>query len=118
MQVKKSGGRVFGAQLTADERKAIDIEVHREFSNVAEKHRRELSAKILWVLNEQFGFGPERLWRFFAAFDGLLEELVARYEMYEGQEDMLWLCQYKLKEKYGIDIEEWERRLRNNEEKA
>ena len=30
MKIKKSGGKIFGAELTAAERKAMDVEIRRE----------------------------------------------------------------------------------------
>ena len=58
MQVKKAGGKVYGAILTAAEKKAMDLEIQRELAEYDRKHIAEIDATILWVLHEQFGFGP------------------------------------------------------------
>lgn len=61
MQVKKAGGKVYGAVLTAAEKKAMDLEIQRELAEYDRKHIAEIDATILWVLHEQFGFGAQRL---------------------------------------------------------
>ena len=61
MQVKKAGGKVYGAILTAAEKKAMDLEIQRELAEYDRKHIAEIDATILWVLHEQFGFGAQRL---------------------------------------------------------
>ena len=55
MQVKKAGGKVYGAVLTAAEKKAMDLEIQRELAEYDRKHIAEIDATILWVLHEQFG---------------------------------------------------------------
>lgn len=104
MQVKKAGGKVFGANLTAAEKKALDMEMKRYFAEYDRKNIQEVDAVVLWVLHEQFGFGPERLKRFFDNFNSSIKDLLARYEM-DNSEDV-WMCTYKLKE-IGVDIEKW-----------
>lgn len=79
MQLKKAGGKVYGAVLTAAEKKAMDLEIQRELAEYDRKHIAEIDATILWVL-------------------------VSRYEM-EDQDD-IWLCTQMLK-RIGVDIEAW-----------
>ena len=97
MRVKKAGGKVFGADLTAAERKAMNLEIQRQLAEYDRKHANELDAIILWQLHAQFGFGAKR---FYNRFKAEYFDLVKRYELDEG--DNIWLC--KLKE---IDIESW-----------
>lgn len=54
MQLKKAGGKVYGAVLTAAEKKAMDLEIQRELAEYDRKHIAEIDATILWVLHEQF----------------------------------------------------------------
>lgn len=105
MRIKKSGGKIFGADFTAAERKAMDKEIQRQLADYTEKHRLELDAMILWGLHAQLGWGPKRLRRFYDQFEKELDALLERYEM--GEDDGAWLCTYLLK-KYGIDIEKWD----------
>ena len=49
MQVKKAGGKVYGAVLTAAEKKAMDLEIQRELAEYDRKHIAEIDATILWV---------------------------------------------------------------------
>lgn len=83
MKVKKAGKRVFGAVMSAAEKKAMDMEIQR-----------------------QLGFGNKRLKKFYDNFSRGIEALIRRYEMEQG--DDVWLCTYKLKE-IGCDLEKWEK---------
>lgn len=51
MQLKKAGGKVYGAVLTAAEKKAMDLEIQRELAEYDRKHIAEIDATILWVLH-------------------------------------------------------------------
>ena len=92
MRVKKAGGKVFGADLTAAERKAMNLEIQRQLAEYDRKHANELDAIILWQLHAQFGFGAKRLKRFYNRFKAEYFDLVKRYELDEG--DNIWLCTY------------------------
>ena len=104
MRVRKIGNTIIGADLTKAERKALDIEVQKAIAEMDKKNTKEIDAMVLWVLHEQFGFGPERLKRFHDNFIVELRDLVNRYEM--PMTDASWLCTRKL-ERYGIDLDEW-----------
>ena len=79
MRVKKTGKKIYGAEFTAAEKQAMDMEIERQLA--------------VWDLNN--------------AKD--IDELAKRYDMDKGtNDDKVWLCTLKLKE-YGIDIEEWEK---------
>lgn len=106
MKVKKAGKRVFGAVMSAAEKKAMDMEIQRQLAEYDRKHIREIDALVLWELREQFGFGNKRLKKFYDNFSRGIEALINRYEMEQG--DDVWLCTYKLKE-IGCDLEEWEK---------
>lgn len=105
MIVKKSKGKVYGASLTAAEKKAMDIEIKRQLAEYERQHQLELDAIILWVLRNQLGFGKKRLKRFYDEFSPAVQELLRYYEM--GEEDQSWLCTRKLKD-HGVDIEKWQ----------
>lgn len=104
MYLKKAGGRVYGAVLTAAEKKAMDMEIQRELAEYDRKHLAEIDATILWVLHEQFGFGAKRLRTFYDAYRARINELIGRYELENG--DDIWLCTQMLK-KVGVNIEDW-----------
>ena len=48
MRVKKSGGKIFGADLTVAERKALNMEIKRQMAEYDRKHKNELEAMVLW----------------------------------------------------------------------
>lgn len=106
MKVKKSEKRVFGAVMSAAEKKAMDMEIQRQLAEYDRKHIREIDALVLWELREQLGFGNKRLKKFYDNFSRGIEALIRRYEMERG--DDVWLCTYKLKE-IGCDLEKWEK---------
>ena len=97
MRVKKAGGRVYGASMTAAEQKAMDMEIQRQLAEYDRKHALEIDAMILWVLHQQLGWGEKRLRRFYDSFAGEIDALIQRYQM--DEEDKVWLCTQKLKER-------------------
>lgn len=100
---KKSGGKVFGAILTAAEKKAMDIEINRQIIEADRKYTDNIDAMVLYTLRVHLGFGPKRLRRFYEAFSAEHDRLIQYYEM---PDDFVWLCKEKLKE-IGIDVEAW-----------
>lgn len=104
MIVLKNKGKVFGAKLTAAEKKAMDIEIDKQIAALDRQHELDIEATILWVLMDQFGFGEKRLRRFYESFNPALKQLIDYYQMAETDE--AWLCTQKLKEK-GIDLDIW-----------
>ena len=105
MRVKKSGKYIYGADLSAAEKKAMDIEIRRQLAEYTKKHEQELAAVVLWELHAQLGFGNDRLKKFYDNFIPALDDLIKRYEMEDGDE--AWLCTQKLKE-YGLEISKME----------
>lgn len=103
MVVKKSGKLIYGADLTAAEKKAMDIEIRKCMADYTNNNLMEMDAIILWILHEQLGFGEKRLRKFYDNFHVELKALTDRYEM-DGEE--VYLCQKKLKD-IGIDIDKW-----------
>ena len=47
MRVKKAGGRVFGAELTAAERQALNIEINRQIVEADKRYTDDLDATVL-----------------------------------------------------------------------
>lgn len=105
MLIKKAGGKVIGAHLTAAEKKAMNLEIQRQLGDYTRKHAIEIDAMFLWFLHEEFGFGLKRLKQVFTGFHPRITELCDRYEMHDEGDD-IWLCTQKLKD-MGIDLDEW-----------
>lgn len=104
MNIKKIGSKIFGANFTAAEQKALDMEVKRQLAEYDRMHSLEIEALHLWVLHEKFGFGKKRAREFHDSIRLGLLELLDRYEM--DDPDAPWLCLKKLKDD-GIDLEKW-----------
>ena len=99
MVIKKSNGKIYGAVLTANERKALNMEIQRQLAHKLD----EVDATVLWILHEEFGFGEKRLQRFYSRFFQEMNKLVSSSE----NPDMKSVCSEKLLE-YGINISDWE----------
>ena len=112
MQIKKTGKKIFGAKLTSQEKKALDIEIERQLAEFDKNHTKEIDALILLTLHDVFGFGEKRLRRFYDIFDDSINSLIKRYELDDS--DKIWISSQKLKE-YGIDLDIWEKERRENQ---
>ena len=104
MEIKKSGGKIFGARLSNAEQKAIEMEMRRQYAEWDRKHAQEIDAIVLWQLHTQLGFGPVRLKKFFEGFRPAANELIERYEL--DSADQVWLQTEQLKE-IGVDLNQW-----------
>ena len=113
MEVQKRFGQVYGAKLTAAEKKAIDIEIQKELAEYNSNHSTELDAIFLYQLHEQLGFGIDRLRRFYEGFAPAVRALTERYLM-ETEEEKIWICTHKLKE-LGVDLEKWSAEINEKE---
>lgn len=108
MQIKRTGGKIYGAVLTTAEKKAMDMEIRRQLSEMDKKNMEEIDAAVLYVLMTEFGFGEKRLRRFHDAFGEQITALINRYQL--GSNDNVWLCTQTLKRR-GIDINQWNKEL-------
>ena len=53
--IKKHGSKVYGADLTVAERKAMGMEIQRQIAEYDKKNMLEIDATVLWVLHEELG---------------------------------------------------------------
>lgn len=97
---------MYGADLTAAERKAMSIEINRQIAEADKQYRNNIDIMVLYALRAHLGFGKKRLRRFYEAFNKVHEMLIAHYEMPE--EDGTWLADRELK-KIGVDVAAWNR---------
>lgn len=104
MNVKIINGKVYGANLTAKEREAINIEINKEIRRRSEQYADDIDAAILYQLHAQLGFGKERLRKFYDGWKAAHDNLLNHYEM-DGS-DSTWLFMQKLKD-IGVDVEAW-----------
>lgn len=61
MRVKQYKGTVYGAELTAKERRAMNIEINRQIVEADRKYLNNVDAMILYFLHKHLGFGKKRL---------------------------------------------------------
>lgn len=112
MRVKQYKGKVFGADFTAKERLAMNIEINRQIVEADRKYTNDIDAMVLYTLHVHLGFGKKRLRRFWEAFQ---QEHKALIEYYQMPDDGAWLCQRKLKD-IGVDVEEWNKEVNDETE--
>ena len=84
MRVKQYKGKVYGAELTAKEQKAMDIEINRQILEADKRYTNDIDAMVLYALHKHLGFGPKRLRRFWEAFNAEHKKLRDYYEMPDG----------------------------------
>jgi hypothetical protein len=104
MFVRKLGKRVIGADLTAAERRAMNIEIGKEFAEYDRKNTTEIDAIVLFLVAKHFDADAEELREFYDDFISQMEALADRYEL--EVEDNPWLCTHLLKD-MGVDIDAW-----------
>jgi hypothetical protein len=104
MFVRKLGNRVIGAELTAAEKRAMDIEIGKEFAEYDRKNTTEIDAIVLFLVAKHFDADTEELKEFYDDFISQMEALADRYEL--EVEDNPWLCTQLLKS-MGVDIDAW-----------
>ena len=85
----------------AAQKKALRIEVQKEFNKLLDRYNRDANLMLLNVLHFQFGFGQKRLQQFLDAFTKMQAEQKERYEL--PLSDVPWLCEKKLEDS-GINV--------------
>lgn len=103
MKIKKMRNQIYGAELSAKERKALNIEINKQIAVMERQHVNEIDALVLYVLYKHCGWGKKRLRDFYEAFTAEHNKLIEHYEM---PDDNAWLALAKLKE-IGVDVEAW-----------
>ena len=94
--------RINREEPTAAQRRALKIEVAKEFDKLLELYNKEVALQVLHILHFDFGFGQQRLQKFAEKLTEMQIETIDRYEM--SDEDTPWLCEKELKES-GIDVD-------------
>lgn len=89
--------------MSKEEKRALQAEVSRQARQISDRFAIEIDATILWALHEKFGFGPERLRRFYDCVYESREMLLQRYDMHDDAEFILL---HKLRE-IGVDVQKW-----------
>lgn len=104
MVFQKFAKKLIGVQFNKAEERALIDAINKQIVEQDRQFEMDRDSSILWMLHEQFGFGPKRLYRAWKQMYEDSKKLQARYEM--SPEDGGWLCRYKLKQ-CGVDIERW-----------
>lgn len=113
MRIKQYKGKVFGAELTAAEKKAMNIEINRQLVERDKQYAADIDAMVLYTLMAHYGWKKKRLKRFWDAFISEHKALRDFYDMNEPG-DNEWLAHRMLRE-IGVDIQEWYKEEQSNE---
>lgn len=89
-------------KLTNKQRKVLAEEVKTMFFGRLEEYDLEFDAMVLYSLHKAFGFGRDRLARFYNTYFREADELKKRYE----EETPGFPAAAELK-KIGVDVERW-----------
>ena len=87
------------------QKKALKIEASRQVYEARDRLFNDMDAVILWALHEEFGFGADRLKRFYQSFILNYRELQNHYEL---GDDTPFVCKERLRQ-IGVDVEEWDK---------
>lgn len=112
MRVKSYKGKIFGAELTAAEKKAMNIEINRQLVERDEQYAADIDAMVLYTLMAHYGWKKKRLRKFWEAFIAEHKALREYYEM-NNPGDNEWLAHRMLKN-IGVDINEWYKEEQSN----
>ena len=113
MIVKKINGKPYGVELTAAERKAMQLEIKRQLVEANREGSEDIDAMVLDTLLAGYGWKKKRLRKFWNTFKEVHKAL-CDYYMMDDPGDNEWLAHRKLKE-IGVDVHEWYEEDKRNE---
>ena len=105
MRVKSYKGKVYGAELTAAEQKAMHLEINRQLIERDKKYAEDIDAMVLYALMMHKGWKKKRLRKFWDDFIVIHRELREFYQM-DAPGENEWLAHRMLKE-IGVDVHQW-----------
>lgn len=108
MHVKKHRGTIYGASLSKQEVKAIQIEVNKQLAEASARLEYDTDSMVLYTLATEFGFGKKRLRRFYKALKVGHDQLTQHYL----DDDFPFLARTQL-EHMGIDLDKWVEEINN-----
>lgn len=111
MRVRSFRGKVYGAELTSAERKAMNTEINKQLVERDKQYAADIDAMVLYTLMAHYGWKAKRLKDFWKAFVAEHEALREFYQM-DDPSDNKWLAHRKLKE-IGVDVQEWYEEIHN-----
>lgn len=89
--------------LTSKEKQKMLSEIRKHVVQYDAEYRDNLDATVLYTLHQVFGFGKDRLRKFWRALESEHDKLVKYYEL---PEDGPWLCTELLK-RIDVDVKSW-----------
>lgn len=91
--------------LSKSTKRIMDDEIKKQILIADRKFCVESDANVLWTLHNDFGFGKDRLLKFWRIVSSNHDELRERYD-FHSDEEMGWLYVKLLKDSTGIDVSE------------
>lgn len=93
-----------------DARRQVLREVNQELTKATDRFFYDEVTVILWVLHQQFGFGKERLKKFYVNYNKENQKLRDHYAA--SDQDLHYITSHLL-EKIGVSVEEFEAAVDN-----
>jgi hypothetical protein len=103
MNFLKYKGQIYKVELTPKEQKALDEEINRQLIEKHSEFADDVDYMIMRILHNHFGFGLNRLKRFYEAFIADNEALVKHYEMSDAG---VYIARKEMNA-IGCDFEKW-----------
>lgn len=103
MVFKKFRGQIFDVELTPKERKVMNEKVNQLLIQRHQEFADDVDYMILYILHQHFGFGIQRLRRFYEAFIVDNEALIKHYEMSDGG---VYIARKEMNA-IGVDFDKW-----------
>lgn len=103
--IQQAARREVERQYNAEMQKFTQAQAKKEVFAANEQLFLDMDAAVLYVLHDSFGFGKERLERFYKAFQETYRQLKDFYLFDDGGDDFCWFANRELK-KIGIIVED------------
>lgn len=104
MVFKRFASKIVGVQFSKAEQRALIDAINQQIVEQDRQYEMDRDSSILWMLHQQFGFGPKKLYKAWKLMYADNKALQQKYEM--SPDDGGWLCRRMLKD-YGVDLEAW-----------
>ena len=103
MFFKKFRGQIFDVELNPKEREVLNQKVNEMLIKRHGEFADDVDYMILYILHNQFGFGVQRLKKFYEAFIVENEALIKHYEIPDAG---VYIARKEMNA-IGIDFEKW-----------
>ena len=91
-----------------DARRVVTMEINKELAKATDRFFCDEASVICWVLHQTFGFGKDRIKRFYFDYKVQNEKLKSYYAM--SDKELPYLTKKLLKD-IGADLDAWDKEI-------